>query len=352
MTTRHSLDGTELVSSLVRRDPGLVQLWWTEWLIPDIGASVNPDQLVVIDTGEASTLVLVEVDESTERPPVIRERLAAYAKLFDPYPIGWHLLWVTNSPERLARLRQFAGPMKLSALAGRCWGVPIGEVSELGANAEVLAVGAGQVPRPLRALATDPKARRTSYPVGSPAWIRLLASGGREDIGGLWHGVDREPAEPREATAPVASTPTAEQPKPSPVEKQPAPVDRSGTESLKTPPSPTVAERSFGLQDMGSVELAVLITARNREERQAFEAASVIAARGAWSELDFAVDMLCRSYEPDEQLLGLRLIRTYQAVDQTMHQALIGLVHYLARHADATVAALAQDVLDEMAGRD
>jgi hypothetical protein len=193
MTTRHSLDGVEPVASLVRHDPGLVQLWWTEWLIPDIGAGVNPDQLVVIDTGDASALILAEVDESTERPPVIRERLTAYAKLFDPYPTGWHLLWVTNSPERLARLRQIAGPMKLSALAGRCWGVPVGEVSDLGSSAQVLAVGASLPPRSLRAIATDPKARRTSYPVGSPAWVRLLANGGREDISGLWHGIEREP---------------------------------------------------------------------------------------------------------------------------------------------------------------
>jgi hypothetical protein len=222
-------------------------------------------------------------------------------------------------------------------------------VSELGANAEVLVVGASLPPRALRAIATDPKARRTECPVGSPAWVRLLANGGREDISGLWHGVDREPAEPIEATAPVASTSTAEQLQPDPVEKQPAAVDRSGAESLKTPPSPATAVRPFGLQDMRSVELAVLITARDRNERQAFDAAAVIAARGAWSELDVAVDMLCRSSEPDAQVLGLRLIRRYQAVDPTMRQTLIGLVRYLARHSNGSVAALAEGVLEGMA---
>jgi len=62
--------------------------------------------------------------------------------------------------------------------------------------------------------------------------------------------------------------------------------------------------------------------------------------------------MLCRSSEPDEQLLGLRLIRRYQAVDPTMRQALIGLVRSLVRQGDARVAALAQGVLDEMATGD
>jgi hypothetical protein len=100
---------------------------------------------------------------------------------------------------------------------------------------------------------------------------------------------------------------------------------------------------------MRSVELAVLITARDRNERQAFDAAAVIAARGAWSELDVAVDMLCRSSEPDAQVLGLRLIRRYQAVDPTMRQTLIGLVRYLARHSNGSVAALAEGVLEGMA---
>jgi hypothetical protein len=138
-------------------------------------------------------------------------------------------------------------------------------------------------------------------------------------------------------------------PQPDAVEQQPAGVDRSGAASLKGASPPTTTGRPFGLEDMASVELAVLITARDRNERQALEAAAVIAARGAWRELDDAAEILCRSYEPDEQLLGLRLIRRCQTVDPTMRQALIGLVRYLARHADPSVAALAQDVLDEMA---
>jgi hypothetical protein len=195
ITTRHSLDGVEFVASLVCHDRGLVQLWWPEWLIPDYAWGVKPDHLVVIDTGEASALILVEVDESTERPPVIRERLRAYAKLFEDHRVGWHLLWVANSRERLARLRQIAGPTKDAMLSGRCWGVAIDDVSDRGGDAEVLAIGAGIDPRPLRAIATDPNARRTDYPVGSPAWVRLLANGGREDISGLWHGIEREPVD-------------------------------------------------------------------------------------------------------------------------------------------------------------
>jgi hypothetical protein len=193
ITTRHSLDGVEFVSSLVAHDPGLVQLWWPEYLIPDYEWGVNPDHLVVIDTGDASAFILVEVDESTERPPVIRDRLHAYAKLLEDHRIGWHLLWVANSPERLARLRQIAGPTNLPLLAGRCWGVTVDDVADRGADAEVLAIGAKEPPRPLRAIATDPKARRSAYEVGSAAWIRLLANGGREELSPVWNGLPRVP---------------------------------------------------------------------------------------------------------------------------------------------------------------
>jgi hypothetical protein len=201
ITTRHSLDGVEFVASLVRHDPGLVQLWWPEWLIPGYDWGVSPDHLVVFDTGKASALILVEVDESTERPPVIRDRLRAYAKLFENHRVGWHLLWVANSRERLARLRQIAGPTKDVMLSGRCWGVAIDDVSDQGADAEVLAIGAGLEPRPLRGIATDPKARRTDYAVGSAAWISLLANGGKQDMDLLWQGLERRPAEVPDAVA-------------------------------------------------------------------------------------------------------------------------------------------------------
>jgi len=59
----------------------LVQLWWPEWLIPGYDWGVNPDHLVVIDTGDASAFILVEVDESTERPPSSVIVFRAYAKL-------------------------------------------------------------------------------------------------------------------------------------------------------------------------------------------------------------------------------------------------------------------------------
>jgi len=349
ITTRHSLDGVEFVASLVRHDPGFVQLWWPELLIPDYEWGVNPDHLVIIDTGDASALVLVEVDESTERPPVIRERLRAYAKLFEDHRVGWHLLWVANSRERLARLRQIAGPTKDAMLSGRCWGVAIDDVSDRGVNAEVLAIGAGLEPRRLRGIATDPKARRSECEVGSPGWISLLANGGREDISPLWQGVERERTEPVPAAAVIDSI-VAESAQPTAIETQATSIEDLEAPTPESPPSPPETAPAFDLEDMTSLELAVLITARYRSVRQALKAASLLAARYEWHHLEECADMLCHSYEPDQQLLGLHLIRRYQAADPTMRRALIGLVRYLARHADARVAAVATQVLGDRAG--
>jgi hypothetical protein len=309
VTIRHALDGVELVASLVRHDPGLVQLWRSESQIPELDG-VKPDQLVVIDTGVASAWILVEVDESTERPPVIRERLNAYAKLFEEHRVGWHLLWVVNSPERLARLRQIAGPMKLAALADRCWGVPIGEVSDVGASAQVLAVGASLPPRPLRAIATDSKMRRTEYPVGSPAWMRLLANGGIEDMSGLWNGVERKMAvsaqavEPKtEMKAPVVEEPMAD-------ELPVASTSRANFPETVTPDRTAVpAEANADLRLMHGGELVKLILDADGEGRRAARAIELLAERGNSYFLFDELERLGRSGVSDQQLRGLRIVR-------------------------------------------
>jgi hypothetical protein len=345
ITTRHSLDGVEFVASLVAFDPGLVQLWWPEWLLSGFNWDVNPDHLVVIDTGEASAFILVEVDESTERPPVIRDRLNAYAKLFENHQFGWQMLWVANSRERLARLRQIAGSMKDSMLSGRSWGVAIGDVSDLGADAEVVAIGAGSQPRPLRGIATDPKARRSEYEVGSDAWIRLLANGGREEIGPLWHGVERVSAAP-EPVATVVDPVVEEAAEPATADEDPAAIGGPEEGRRDTLPSPTANVQWFGLENMTSIELAVLITSRRRTARQALKAAALLAERSEWHRLEDCADMLCHGYEPGDLLLGLHLIHRYYPSDPRIREARIWRVRTLTQHGDPTVAARARSVLE------
>ena len=135
--------------------------------------------------------------------------------------------------------------------------------------------------------------------------------------------------------------------KPATVDEQPTATDGADEESPATPLSLSEAIRAIGLEDMTSLDLAVLITARHRTVRQALKAAAILASRSEWHHLEDCADMLCRSYEPGEQLLGLHLIRRFQAVDPTMHRSLISLVRSLARHADSRIAREAQTVLEE-----
>jgi hypothetical protein len=303
ITTRHSLDGVEFVASLVAYDPGLVQLWWPEWLIPGYDWGVNPDHIVVIDTGEASAFILVEVDESTERPPVIRDRLDAYAKLFEDHRVGWHLLWVANSRERLARLRQIAGPTKHPILSGRCWGVAIDDVVDQGADAEVLAIGAKDPPRPLRGLATDPKARRSDYEVGSDAWISLLANGGKEDIGPLWHGVERNSQTarlPDELEPPEAAEQTAALPIPS-----------TGLSAAPPPPHPEPETPADLTRSTSGDRLVQLILDEAGAGPMAARAAVLLLEKGLLHQLLDELEQLCRSDAAD-QIVGIGIMQSLE----------------------------------------
>ena len=359
VTIRHALDGVELVASLVSHDPGLVQLWRSESLIPELDDGVKPDQLVVIDTGDVSAWILVEVDESTERPPVIRERLTAYAKLFEEHRAGWHLLWVVNSPERLARLRQIAGPMKLAALADRCWGVPIGEVSDVGASAQVLAVGASLPPRPLRAIATDPKMRRTEYPVGSPAWMRLLANGGIEDISGLRNGVDRKAAASAQAAEPKAEAKAKAKAKAkvAVVEKasgdepsMPAAETLLANVSVIVKPDRAAAPAEANVDLMHGGELVRLILDADGEGGRAARAVELLAERRTSYYLFDELERLCRSGVAEQQLRGLRIVRNLRAPADDAYRQLARslLLKMVNQHSEPAVVKAALKALEAL----
>ena len=252
---------------------------------------------------------------------MIRERLEAYAKLFEDRRAGWHLLWVANSPERLARLRQIAGPMKRPTLAGRCWGVPIDEISELGADAEVVGVGANMEPRTLRGLVTDPTARLSDYPVGSPAWIQLLANGGREEINGPWEGVEREPveaepveAEPVEASSVAATTEAkiAVVVEKSLADDQPGIAEAApGHASRAVLPEPPAAQAEVDadIRLMHGGEFVRLILDAAGEGHRAARAVEFLAERNNTYYLFDELERLCHSGVPEQQLQALRVVR-------------------------------------------
>jgi hypothetical protein len=179
--TRHSLDIVDAVCSLVRPAPGAVQLWLTEPMADGVLAEgARPDSIVVVQLASGSAVLCLEIDEATEHAPTIRSRLAAYERALAGRD-GWHLLWVVPTEERLAWLRRVARWDDHAGLDGRSWGLVLDDLRARGFGTVTSPVGwAGDAIR-LEALMADPRPRRCPTPVGSPAWIRLLGTGGAEE---------------------------------------------------------------------------------------------------------------------------------------------------------------------------
>lgn len=177
---RHSLDIVDAVCALVRSAPGAVQLWLTEPMTDGVLTGVRPDSIVVVHLDGGSAVLCLEIDEATEHAPTIRGRLAAYERALAGRD-GWHLLWVVPTEERLAWLRRVARWDDHAGLDGCSWGLVLDDLRAGGFGTATSPVGwTGDATR-LGRLMSDPRLRVCPTPVGSPAWIRLLGTGGAEE---------------------------------------------------------------------------------------------------------------------------------------------------------------------------
>lgn len=178
---RHALDVVASACALVRADPALVQAWLPESIASDAGAEpARPDSIVALQTSAGSGVLCLEIDEATEHAPQIRSKLPAYERMLPSRP-GWHVMFVVPTADRLAWLRRVGRPQAAS-LVGRVWAVVLADLEGSGIDAPVVSVGTAGEPQPLRSLLDDPRPRRCPTPVGSDAWVRLLGSGGGEDL--------------------------------------------------------------------------------------------------------------------------------------------------------------------------
>jgi len=167
--------------------------------------------------------------------------------------------------------------------------------------------------------------------------------GGKEDVGPLWHGVERVHAEPEPDPAIIDPVVEAATDTGSADEQQTA-IDSPEPEPADTHPSAAIS--ALNLEVMTSIDLAVLITSRRGTVRQPFKAAALLAERSEWHHLEDCADMLCHRYEPDELLLGLHLIRRYCAAYPNIRQGRIWRVRTLAQDGDPRVAAAAHRVIE------
>lgn len=184
---RHSLNVVETVCALVRApvtdatEP-LVQAWLSEVMAHDLLARTYPDAVVVLQAASGSAVLCLEIDENTERGPVIRDKLSRYETALR-YKAGWHLLFVVPSSERAGSLagtgRHKGG---YPGLAGRAWALVLPDLRTHGLDVIVVALNPGIERTTLGALLVDPTPRRCSTPVGTDAWLRVLGYGGHEDF--------------------------------------------------------------------------------------------------------------------------------------------------------------------------
>jgi hypothetical protein len=178
---RHALDIVDTVCALVRSGPDVVQLWLTEPMIDDVlPAEVRPDGFVVLKLGGRSAALCLEVDEATEHSPTIRSRLAEYERALAGRT-GWHVLWVMPTEERLGWFRRIGRWDQRPGLEECSWGVVLDHLRMAGLRAPTHPIGWSGGAVPLEAVVADPTARTCPTPVASPAWVRLLGSGGAED---------------------------------------------------------------------------------------------------------------------------------------------------------------------------
>lgn len=188
---RHALDAVDVVTALLegsrrREDEDgvepLVQAWLPESMTAGVLAPrLRPDSILALQAGPMSGVLCIEVDEATEKAAAIRAKLDAYDAALDGR-VGWHLVWVVPSSDRVDWLRRLAAHDPPRRLRGRCWAVVLPDLSAAGALAEATPVGWAGEPRPLIAILDDPRPRRCPTPIGTEAWITLLATGGGEDL--------------------------------------------------------------------------------------------------------------------------------------------------------------------------
>lgn len=178
---RHALDVVASICALVRADPDLVQGWLPESIAADAGVEpARPDSIVALQSTEGSGVLCLEIDEATEHAPQIRSKLPAYERVLPSRP-GWHVMFVVPTNDRLAWLRRIGLP-QAATIRGRVWAVVLADLEASGVDASIASVGGAGERQPLRSLLDDPRPRRCPTPVGSDAWVRLLGSGGGEDL--------------------------------------------------------------------------------------------------------------------------------------------------------------------------
>ena len=186
MQLRHDLHVLDTVCALARpntREPNCYPLaaWCTPAMSGRFIESVIPDALLALQFVSGGAVLALEVDEGTEHAPVIRAKLARYAKALDGRD-GWHVVFVVGEPPRaewIKRLTQTGG--ELGRAAGQAWVTSVAELREQGSETRITSLW-DSAPRRLADLGCRAGGSRAVVPVGTEEWLRLMGSGAGEDL--------------------------------------------------------------------------------------------------------------------------------------------------------------------------
>jgi thiamine monophosphate kinase len=177
------LDAVDAVSALNRtpdREHPPVQLWLPDGMTSDmLGHFVRPDSVVVVTTDTGSAVLALEIDEGTEHRRPIRAKLAAYRRPLATRP-SWHLIVVVPSQIRANWMTRQAATLDLGS---QVWVVTRTDLARDSLDTLLRPLDPTQSPRSIRSLLKPPP-RLSPAPVGSHAWLELLAAGGGEAADG------------------------------------------------------------------------------------------------------------------------------------------------------------------------
>ncbi len=140
-----------------------------------LGHFVRPDSIALVTTEAGSAVLALEIDEGTEHRRTIRSKLAAYRRPIAIRP-NWHLVVVVPEPLRAGWMVRTAASLNLGP---RTWVVTRTDLARDSLDTVLRPLESGQSSGSIRSLLKPPQ-RLLPTPVGSRAWIELLAAGGGE----------------------------------------------------------------------------------------------------------------------------------------------------------------------------
>jgi len=174
---RRTLDTVDTICVLNRtgdRERPAVQLWLTQSMCGNmLTRFLRPDGIALVTTDAGSAVLALETDEGTTQRPGVRATLAIYGRRLSTRP-NWQLLVVVPTQLRAEWMMRSAADLDLPA---RAWVITRSELATGSLDAALQPLVGGQEPRSLRSLLTAPP-RWLPEPVGSRAWLEVLAAGG------------------------------------------------------------------------------------------------------------------------------------------------------------------------------